>query len=69
MADLNGGKTYHVAGFFSHAAADDLGLPLPKPNDGDTVNIRDSRGTTSYKFIKDRWYDVGFLPPPERPVP
>lgn len=70
MADLNGGATYHVAGFFTHEKPDDLGIPgLAKPADGDTISVRDNRGTTRYRFIKGCWYDVGFIPPPERPVP
>ncbi len=67
--DLNGGKTYHVSGFFEHEKPEDLGLPLPKPNDGDTVTIRDTLGWHRYKFIRDRWYDVGFTPRPEMPIP
>ena len=69
MADLNDGRAYHVMGFFTHEKPDDLGLPLPKPRDGDTVSVRDTRGTHRLKFIKDRWYNVGFDLPPEAPVP
>jgi hypothetical protein len=63
VVDLNDGKPYHVHGFFEYEKPDDLGLPLPKPNDGDTVTIRDTTGFRHYRFIKYRWYDVGFTPP------
>lgn len=65
MPDLNDKRPYHVAGLFSHDKPDDLGLPLPKPADGDTVTIRDMQGYHFLKFIRDRWYNMGFQPGPD----
>jgi hypothetical protein len=62
MTDLNGGHPYVVQGFFAKSAPDDLGLPLAKPAEGDTVAVRDLTGQTHFKFIAGAWCDVGFVP-------
>jgi hypothetical protein len=57
MTRLNAGKTYHVMGF-------DKGVPplWPQAKEGDEISIRNTLGTSIYRFKGSKWTEVSFNP-------